>query len=123
MSAALARFAEEKYLSLETYRKSGKAVPTPVWFVERDGVLFASAPAHTGKVKRLRNSPRARVAPCDQRGAAKGEWLDAQAHIVGGDEAAEADRLLARKYGFQRKMLDLWGKLKRWDYAIIAIRV
>ena len=76
MSSKMGRFAGQKYLSLETYRKSGKAVPTPVWFVEHDGVLYASAPVHTGKVKRLRNSPQARVAPCDSRGQVKGEWLD-----------------------------------------------
>ena len=80
---------------------------TPTRPVEYDGVLYASVPAHTGKVGRFRNSPRARVATCDGRGTAKGDWLDARAFIMESDGAAEADCLLARKYGLQRKMVDL----------------
>ena len=44
----------------------------------------------SGKVKRLRNSSRARIAPCDARGNVKGEWRDATARIV--DDAALIER-------------------------------
>jgi uncharacterized protein len=119
----LARFAHAHYLNLETFRKNGAGVKTPLWFVAEGDTLYASAPSHTGKVKRLRHTARVRVVPCDSRGTPQGDWLDARATFVTGEEAARADRLLARKYGFQRKLLDLFGKLKRWDYTIIAIRL
>ena len=119
----LARFAGEKYLNLETFRRSGVGVPTPMWFSEEGGVLYLSAPSHTGKVKRIRNDARVRVVPRDSRGVAKGEWLAARAAFVTGEQAARTDHLLAKKYGLQRRMLDLWGKLKRWEYTIIAIRL
>src|SRR5262245_13309055 len=34
MTDKLSQFAGEKYLNIETYRKSGAAVATPVWFAE-----------------------------------------------------------------------------------------
>ena len=66
----LAPFANQKYISLETYRKNGQAVRTPVWFADSDGQLYVYTLADAGKAKRLRNDPRARIAPCDMRGLA-----------------------------------------------------
>ena len=40
----LAQFAEQKYLNLESFRKNGQGVRTPLWFVEDDGVLYFDAP-------------------------------------------------------------------------------
>ena len=37
---ALAQFLNQKYINLETYKKSGQAVHTPVWFVQDNGVLY-----------------------------------------------------------------------------------
>ena len=67
----LVQFSGRKYLNLVTYRRSGTAVPTPMWFVEEGGVLYVRTPAKSGKVKRLRNNPRVRVVPSDGRG---GPW-------------------------------------------------
>lgn len=111
----------ETYINLETYRKSGKAVPTPVWFVEQDGVLYVRTVANSGKVKRVRNNPRVRVAACDVRGTVKGEWLPAQAVIAGGDEAEQVNDLLNRKYGLLKRLFDLMGALQRSQYAVIKI--
>jgi hypothetical protein len=47
----LALFEGHKYINLTTFRKNGQAVPTPVWFVVRDGRLYvypASRPARPG---------------------------------------------------------------------------
>ena len=52
----LAQFSNQKYLNLVTYRKSGTAVSTPLWFIEDRGVLYVRTPAKSGKVKRLRNN-------------------------------------------------------------------
>lgn len=123
MSAMIGRLAGEHYINLETYRKNGKAIPTPVWFIEQGGRLYVSAPSHTGKVKRIRNNGRVRIAPCDGRGNVTGEWIDAQARFVEGAQAETADRLLTRKYGWQKRALDLFGWFKRWRCTIIEIEV
>lgn len=116
------QFVNEKYISLETFKRSGQGVPTTVWFAEENGVLYVNTPAHTSKVKRIRNFSRVRVVPADGGGKPKGEWVEGQATFLTGEAAEHADRLINKKYGFQKKMLDLFGKLRRWKYAIIAIK-
>ena len=65
----LAQFADQQYLNLETYRKDGRAVRTPVWFAEDEGgVLYLRTVKDAGKVKRIRRQARVRVAPCDMAG-------------------------------------------------------
>jgi PPOX class probable F420-dependent enzyme len=101
-----------RYLNLATYRKSGVAVETPVWFAEHAGAYYVFSAGNAGKVKRLRNSSRARVAPCDMRGKVLGDWIDADAYLV--DDAVEADaayRELRRKYGVQMRVLDFFSRL------------
>ncbi len=110
-----------RYLSLATFRRSGVAVPTPVWFAESDSRLYVFSEARAGKVKRLRNSPRARVAPCDMRGGLRGEWRDASARIV--EDAATIERAysaLRAKYGWQMTLADFFSKLSgRYDKRAI----
>ena len=117
----LAAFADQNYISLETYRKNGQAVRTPVWFAESDGQLYVYTLADAGKAKRLRNNPRARIAACDMRGHVTGEWSDAQARFVQGEEAARANALLDRKY-WMKRFFNLTSKLRRTPRVIIAIR-
>jgi len=60
----LAQFSNQKYLNIETYKKSGQTVQTPVWFIEDNGVLFVHTMLTSGKVKRVRKNPHVRVVPC-----------------------------------------------------------
>ncbi|PJC48171.1 MAG: PPOX class F420-dependent oxidoreductase, partial [Candidatus Omnitrophica bacterium CG_4_9_14_0_2_um_filter_42_8] len=48
-------FSEYKYINLETYRKSGKPVRTPVWFVLFDDLIYVITREKTGKVRRIKN--------------------------------------------------------------------
>src|SRR5436853_3292819 len=98
-SQKLDPFAGQKYLSVESYRKNGAAVATPVWFADDRGVLYIYSLADAWKVKRIRNNPRVRVAACDIRGRLIGEWVEARARIAGAAEAEKAHSLLDRKYG------------------------
>ncbi|MGH7410946.1 MAG: hypothetical protein ACREJ6_07830 [Candidatus Methylomirabilis sp.] len=36
----LAQFSRQRYVNLETYRRNGQGVRTPLWFVEDRGVLY-----------------------------------------------------------------------------------
>lgn len=100
------------YMSLETFRKSGKGVATPVWFARHDGALWVFAEGKSGKVKRLRNSNVARIAECDLRGKLAGPWFDATATLVNEPEAvAAAHKALRSKYGWQLWIGDVYASM------------
>jgi len=102
----------ESYLSLATFRRDGRTVETAVWFAADAERLWVFTAGDSGKVKRLRNSPRARVAACDARGKVHGPWHDAQAIIVA-DPAriARANAQLLAKYGWQMRLGDLFSRI------------
>lgn len=116
-----------RYLNLETFRRNGTAVATPVWFAphgSRAGVFYIFSAQEVGKVKRLRLSPRARVAPCNVRGRVLGEWQTARAYLV--DEAEECRNAYAdlyRKYGWQMAMTDFFSRLSGRIHKRQIIRI
>lgn len=118
----LAQFAGQKYLNLESFRKNGQGVHTPLWFVEKDGTLYFYTVAKSYKVMRIRNNPRVRIAPCDMRGNVKGEWVDAIAHELDDAEARRADDLLNRKYGLAKRVLNLLAKIRGHKRAAFGIQ-
>ncbi len=105
------------YLSFSTLKKSGDLVATPVWFApgaatEEAGTYYLFSAKNAGKVKRLRNYSRSRVAACTVRGTLTGAWLDAESELL----ASDADNKIAldalhRKYGWQMKLTDLMSKI------------
>jgi uncharacterized protein len=119
----LAAFSRHRYLSLETYRRTGQAVATPVWFVVDRDVIYVYSLATAGKVKRIRNNPRVRIAPCDARGRLTGAWVEATARIVDERHAAQAHDLLRAKYGWMKRLADLFRKLRPKPRAVLAIVV
>jgi hypothetical protein len=114
------QFGGQKYISLETFKKNGQGVKTPVWFVLHQNALYAYTEADSWKVKRIRNNPRARVAVCNIRGDIKGPWLDARTSLVEGDERLAADKLLDRKY-FLKKIFNFLTRINRHKRAMIKI--
>ena len=118
----LVQFGGKKYISLETFKKNGQGVKTPVWFVLHNGAFYMYTEADSGKVKRIRNNRRVRVAVCNVRGDVKGEWLDGTASIVEGDERLVADQLLDRKY-FLKVVFNVLTRLNRHKRAMIRIDV
>jgi PPOX class probable F420-dependent enzyme len=120
MSGAFSQFEGQKYLNIETYRKSGEPVRTPVWFVERDGILYVRTSEDTGKYKRIRNNPRVQVAPCNSRGRLKGAWVKAEAKIVDKVDSDKVFSLLAKKYGMMFRMMRTF--LRGRDYVVLEIR-
>lgn len=126
MSPGTALDDRHRYLSLATYRANGAEVATPVWFAAVDGTLYVFSSGDSGKVKRLRRSSRARVAPCDAKGKPHGAWRDATANLViDGQLIRRADAALRKKYGWQKLLLDLGSRLtgRIGRRAWIAIRI
>jgi hypothetical protein len=120
----LAQFSGHKYLNLETYRRSGQAMPTPVWFVEESGTLYVRTGANSGKVKRIRNNPRVRVAPCTVSGEPLGEWIEGQAGVVKEDAIIkQVDKLLSRKYGLTKWAFQLMSLLQGHKYDVLKVQI
>ena len=125
-----AAFAGHKYLNLETFKKSGEGVKTPVWFAadpsasldSNDAKLYVYTIGVSGKVKRIRNNPRVKIAPCDMRGRVLGEWVEARVAIVTSEEAARGMRLLNKKYFPLKQMLDFFAMFRRRERTVFAIR-
>jgi hypothetical protein len=119
----LRQFVDERYISLETYRKNGQGVRTPLWFVEHEGVLYMRTPATSGKVKRIRHTPLVRVAPCDMRGNLRGEWIGGEARLIEAERAEWVNDLVKRKYGLLKRLIDLRSRLRGTVHLVIAVQV
>jgi uncharacterized protein len=65
---ALLALADEHFVSLTTFRKSGVGVSTPVWIARDGDELVVTTPDGTGKVKRVRNNGRVTLVPCGRMG-------------------------------------------------------
>ena len=103
---------QARYMSLATYRLNGAEVATPVWFAAADGRLYVFTAEQSGKVKRLRHSQRARVAPSDARGRVRGEWREATARILTDPREIErAHAALQAKYGWQMRLTNLLSRI------------
>ena len=92
----------ERYISLVTYRKSGVAVPTPIWFVEADGLLYVMTRGDSGKYKRIRNNPQVSFAPCTMRGRVLGPEFTGTARILSESDWPRIRALLRKKYWLMR---------------------
>ena len=123
MPDPLARFAGKRYFNLESYRRDGTPVHTPLWFVEHDGGLAFYTMTASGKVKRLRNNQHVRVAPCSARGGLLGDWVDGTARPLDAEEARQIYHKLNRKYGWQRALLNLFARLRGSPRSSFAIRL
>jgi len=119
---AKSRFAGHNYISLESFRKTGEGVATPVWFAEERGILYVYSEAASGKIKRIRNNPSVRIAPCDMRGALRGDYIEATARILESDEAQHADDLLNAKYFLLKRLLGFFAKFRPRPRAWLAIQ-
>jgi len=123
---AISRFEGEKVISLETYRRNGVPVRTPVWFLIENGILYVHTDDGTGKVKRIRRNPKVRLAPSHFRGKPKEEYIDAQAELETSPATVEEyHSKIYKKYGFQgtfTKFIQRFSRSKAND-VIIAIRL
>jgi PPOX class probable F420-dependent enzyme len=98
---SLTQFEGQRYIALESFRRNGKVVRTPLWFIEEGGKLYIWTLANSGKSKRIRNNPKVRVTPSSARGKPKGEWVEATARILDPRVSTYTTELIRKKYGLQ----------------------
>jgi PPOX class probable F420-dependent enzyme len=107
--------ADEKYVRLTTFRRSGEAVPTPVWFVALDDGRFGFYTSSTsGKVKRLNHTPTVTVQASDSRGNPKAgapEHAGSAEVVSGGPLFDEVKRKIQAKHPVMRHITKVLAKI------------
>lgn len=117
-------------MNLETFKKSGQGVKTPVWFAadpsakldSNDAKLYVYTVGVSGKVKRIRNNVNVNIAPCNASGGIRGEWVPARAEIVSGAEAEHGMLLLNKKYLPWKQLLDFFASFRKRERTVFVIR-
>lgn len=119
------QFRNHQYLNLETFKKDGTGVKTPLWFVAHEGVLYVRTPLSTWKVKRIRNNPQVCVVPSDVRGEPKGTWAMGRAKVYMEQEMVWVNELVIKKYGLVKRLIDLMNRVRgrSGQFAVIAVRL
>lgn len=103
---AIDQISQGRLISLTTYRRDGRAVPTPVGFVREGDHLLAWTAINTGKVKRIRNNSHVMIANCTPYGVVTGPRWDAIATILPPEEVQRVYPMLADKYEVMRNQRD-----------------
>ena len=112
MENHLDQFLDQKYINLETYKKDGTYVRTPVWFVIDNDLIYVITRDSTGKVKRLRNNQDVRIVLCSFKGEPKSEWIKGKAENITGDEANRVINLRKKKYGMFARLSGIFTSQK-----------
>ena len=112
MENKLSIFTDQKYINLETYKRDGTSVRTPVWFMIDSDIIYVVTREKTGKVKRLKNNQNIRIVPCSFKGKPESEWIKGIAQNVTGEEAEKAIKLRKKKYGFSARLTGLFSSQK-----------
>lgn len=121
---AVRRLAAARYLSVTTFRRDGRGVSTPVWFLARDGQLWARSAAESGKVKRIRGNPEVQLTPCTRDGTAIGETVTATAAIVERVGHRALHRALLLRYGLSAVLYDLyWTRVRGTRTVLLQFTV
>jgi uncharacterized protein len=109
-----------KYINIQTYKKNGQAVSTPVWFIRKDNKIYFRTSRKSGKFKRIENNNNVKFALCNISGKIKGEWHNGLAKID-----PDINRLIfARineKYGIVAHIMNVFYKIKKMEIIILYI--
>jgi PPOX class probable F420-dependent enzyme len=123
-NAEIERLGAATNLSLTTFRKDGTPVATPVWASKAGEHLYVWTETDAGKTKRLRNSGRVLLAPCDSRGGLQGAQVEGTAVVL--DAASDVERLKTlhrAKYGLQFRLFDGFASLFRRARGHVVIEI
>ena len=97
-----------RYALLRSYKKNGEPVDTPIWFaVEDNSIVFRTK--RGPKTARLRAQPRVELTACDYRGRKLrgANVFTGTATVLDDAAAADANRVLHRRYGWQWNVVPL----------------
>ncbi len=118
------QFRNQNYINLETFRKNGQGVKTPVWFAEDGGFLHVWTRDDSGKAKRIRQDEKIKIVPSTSNGNPLGEWVSARATADSSLEALKhVKNLMEKKYGAAYKAFRLSSKIRKINHNEIKIQL
>ena len=118
----LKQFEKQQYLNIETFRKNGQGVKTPVWFAQDGETLLIWTGAGSGKTKRILRDSKVRIVPSTASGEPVGEWVNAKAAVESSeDKVIYTETLFKNKYGFMFRFLSWLNKSRGRKYASIRV--
>lgn len=117
----LEQFDNQRFTVLETYRKNGTAVRTPLLFIIHRNRLYMRTAAHTYKVKRIQNNPNVRVAPSTFKGKPIGNWLEGQAKIYDSADMQWVNALSKHRNGWFKRLIDLRNRFRDVQFVVIEV--
>jgi PPOX class probable F420-dependent enzyme len=110
--ATFADVAKSEYILLTTFTKDGRPKPTAIWAAPRGDGLIAITQEKSWKVKRIRNTQRVTLAPCDRRGNPKGEPVEAVASILDKSANGATYDAIGKRYGLLGRTFNVFSKLR-----------
>jgi len=118
-------FTKQQFINLETFRKTGEGVRTPVWFAQDGSTLYVWTDGTSGKAKRIRRNPSVKIAPSTSSGKPLGEFVSAQARVYTQDTPVyqRGNHLMDKKYGLQKKFFEWMGRKRKADRVVIEIKL
>lgn len=114
-------FYDKKYINLQTFKKNGEIVSTPVWFVLKNNEIFFRSDADSGKVKRIRNNNNIKASICDIRGNIKGQTYTGIANFQDKSRYNEINSLFDKKYSLVSPILKIVYKFRKINLVILSI--
>ena len=120
----MGKIDQEQYINLETFRKSGLGVRTPVWFISEGETIYIRTGANSGKVKRVNNNPNVNIAPCKANGDLLGDWSRAEAFEIKDEVMVRRiDGMVGRKYGLMKVLIELMTVFSGRKYTVLAVNI
>ena len=114
-------FYHKKYINLQTFKKNGKIVSTPVWFVLINNEILFRSDRNSGKVKRIRNNNNVKLSICDIRGNIKGQTYTGIANFQDKSRYKEINSIFDKKYSLMSPILKIVYKLRKINLVILSI--
>ena len=105
--------ANARYVLLTTFTKDGRPKPTPVWAAPDGDRLLVIAEEKSWKVKRIRNTARVTLAPCDMRGNTSADAIEGTAAILDKSQTGVVYDAIGKRYGIVGKVFNLFSKYIR----------
>lgn len=104
----MSELGRTRYALLRSYRRDGEPVDTPIWFAaQQNSIVFRTK--RGPKTARLRAHPRVELTACDYRGRklSGATVFTGTATVLDDAAAADANRVLHRRYGWQWNVVPL----------------
>lgn len=108
-------------IQLLTFKKSGKKVPTTIWYAEDNGKIFFITLANAGKVKRIENNENVEYRFCNEKGKPIGPSFSGKALKVNDHRISDIKCLLEDKYSMQFKFFLSLAQLLEEQYEFFEI--